>query len=346
MGTLLYIATGEGVVTVKADGSDAWQIDQHKLKEWDVNEVAADQSAPARVYAGTRGDGVLRSDDFGETWSKPNRGKPGPGKVKCVTIDPHDSNTIWAGTEPIGLWVSRDAGESWSELASVWDVPEVALVDYPVPAVEPHVRDVVIDPKDPNTIYLALQVGHMLKSTDGGASWTLLNKNVDADAHTLVSRPDDPSHLYLATGGHSARGVGAPGKALYQSEDGGESWSPMAMEFDLTYSIPMVLHPDDPDIVYSALANGIARTWRGREDGAQAKVIRSKDGGATWQVLETTPEITRNYAEAIAIDPQEPDNVFVATRPGELFGSRDGGDTWASLGVQVAEVANMQAVHV
>ena len=346
MGTLLYIATGEGVVTVKPDGKDSWEAEQKGLTAWDINELAVEPSAPGRVYAGTRGDGVWRSDDFGETWIKPNRGKPGPGKVKCVTIDPHDSNTIWAGTEPIGLWVSRDACESWSALDSVWDVPEVAEVDYPVAAVEPHVRDIVIDPKDPDTIYLALQVGHMLKSTDGGTTWTLLNKNVDADAHTIVSRPDDPQHLYLATGGHSARGVGAPGRALYQSEDGGESWSPMGLEFEQEYSVPLVQHPTKPDILYSALANGQPSAWRKRDDGAQATMIRSNDGGKSWQALETPPEIGREFAASITLDPDEPDNVFVGTRTGQLFRSTDGGDSWASLGVKVRNVADMRAVHV
>ncbi|MCI0821771.1 MAG: hypothetical protein J4N31_05520, partial [Chloroflexi bacterium] len=287
-----------------------------------------------------------RSDDFGETWTKPNRGKPGPGKVKCVTIDPHDANTIWAGTEPIGLWVSRDACESWTSVDSVWNVPEVAEVDYPVAAVEPHVRDIVIDPKDPATIYLALQVGYMLKSTDGGTTWTLLDKNVDADAHTIVSSSADPSRLFLATGGHSARQAGAPGRALYRSEDGGASWSPMGLEFEQEYSIPMVQHPTKPNVLYSALASGNPGSWRKREDGAQTKMIRSEDGGTTWKALDTPPEIVRNYAEAIALDPVEPDNVFVATRAGELFRSTDGGDSWASLGVKVRDVSDMKAVHV
>ena len=348
MGTLLYMATSEGVVTVKPDGADAWQVDNKGLKEWDVNEIAVEPSAPAQVYAATRGDGVWRSDDAGETWCKPNRGRPGPGKVKCVTIDPHDSNTIWAGTEPIGLWVSHDRGDNWSALESVLNVPEVPLVDYPVPSVEPHVRDVVIDPTDPDVIYLALQVGYMLKSTDRGATWKLLNKDVDADAHTIVSRPDDPKHLYLATGGHSARQANAPGKALYQSGDGGATWSPMAMEHEQTYSIPMVLHPSNPDILFSALASGQPNQWRKNEDGAETTLLRSKDGGASWQVLDTgAPEIRSNYAEAIAIDPDEPDNVFIATRFGQMFRSTDGGDTWASMGVNLpGSVHIMEAVHI
>ena len=97
---------------------------------------------------------------------------------------------------------------------------------------------------------------------------------------------------------------------------------------------------------YSSLAAGSPGSWRKHEDGAQTILVRSRNGGASWQVLEADREITRNYAEAIAIDPQEPDNVFVLTRKGQLFGSTDAGDTWKSLGVKVPEVSNMQAVNV
>ncbi len=345
MGTVLYVATAEGVATVK-EGEKSWAVDHIGIKNWDVNEIAVDPKSPNRVYAATRGDGVLRSDDFGETWSKPNRGKPGPGKVKCVTIDPHDSNTIWAGGEPIALWVSRDAGESWSSFPSVWDVPQVAAVDYPVPSVEPHVRDVVIDPKDKDTIYLNLQVGHILKTTDGGKTWKLLDKGVDADAHMLVSRSDDPQKLLLSTGGHSHRLGEVDGRALYRSEDGGESWSPMAMEFEQEYSIPMVVNPKNPNIVFSALAFGNPNQWRNGENGAGTAVIRSEDGGTTWKKLDTDPAVTRYFAESITMDPEEPQNVFLATRSGQLFGSSDGGDTWSNLGVQVGEVSDLKAAHV
>ena len=248
--------------------------------------------------------------------------------------------------EPIALWVTLDAGENWEEIASVREFPGVSEVDYPVQAVEPHVRDIVVDAKDRDTMYLNLQVGHIMKTTDGGATWTVLDKEVDADAHMLVSRTDDPSRLYLSTGGHSHRLGTAPGRALYRSEDGGANWSPMAMEFEQEYSIPMVVNPKNEDVVYSAVAYGNPNEWRKRDSGAGASLIRSKDGGATWQALNATPEIACYFPEAITMDPSEPDNVFVATRAGQLFGSDDGGDTWSSLGVQTPEVSDMKAVHV
>ncbi len=165
--------------------------------------------------------------------------------------------------------------------------------------------------------------------------------------------------LYLATGGHSSRGhdsgtdpagvapeENARGNALYESTNGGESWSPMAMDIDREYAIPMVMHPTNPDILYSSLATGSPGSWRRHDDGAQTTLVRSRDGGASWQVLDADREITVNYGEAIAIDPQEPDNMFVLTRKGQLFGSTDAGDTWKDLGVKVPDVSSMQAVNV
>ena len=162
----------------------------------------------------------------------------------------------------------------------------------------------------------------------------------------LVSRTDDPSRLYLSTGGHSHRLGTAPGRALYRSEDGGANWSPMAMEFEQEYSIPMVVNPKNEDIVYSA--GGLRQSERV----AQARQRRRRlahplqGRGTTWQALNATPEIACYFPEAITMDPSEPDNVFVATRAGQLFASDDGGDTWSSLDVQVPEVSDMKAVHV
>ena len=316
------------------------------MKNWDVNEVAIQPDNPLRAYAATRGDGVLRTEDGGQTWSKPNRGKAGPGKVKCVTIDPHDNHTIYAGSEPIAIWVTHDRGMTWESLDGILDVQGISDIDYPVPAVEPHVRDVVVDPQNKSIIYATLQVGYMVKSIDAGKTWNLLDNAVDADAHQLVSRKDKPECLYLSTGGHSHRLGESPGRALYRSLDGGASWIPMAMEFDQEYSIPMVTDPRNEDIVYSAVAYGNPNEWRKRETGAGTSLIRSTDGGETWQGLSTTQEMSRFYAEAITLDPADPDNVFVATRKGHIFGSTDQGATWANLGVQVPEVSDLKAVSV
>ena len=304
MKSILYLGTDEGLFTLKSEDGRNWNIESQSLNDWVVSKIAVLPARPNVVFAGTRGDGVWVSEDFGKGWKKPCYGKPGPGKVRCITVDPRDPNTVYAGTEPIDIFVSRDAGKSWSRLESVWKVPSVESVDYPVATVEPHVRDITIDPKDSNTIYAALQVGFMLKSSDGGRSWKLLNRGLDADVHTIVIDPRNPKALFIATGGHDYRKGTTPGRALYMSQDGGESWSPTAMDFPHEYSVPLVMHPKNPNVLYSALAKGQPGQWRKRPTGAESIIIRTLDGGKKWDQLDgKISEISKNFTEAIAIDP-------------------------------------------
>ena len=208
MTSILYLGTEHGVMTLRNEGEGSWKVENHGLKEWSISEVAALPSAPNRVLAGTRGDGVWFSEDFGKSWSKPCYGKRGPGKVRCIALDPRDSTLTYAGTEPIDLFVSDNLGKSWERLGSVREVPWVETVDYPVKTVEPHVRDITVDPNNSKTIYIALQVGYMLKSTDGGQSWKLLDKGFDADVHTIVINPANSANLFIATGGKEPLQIG------------------------------------------------------------------------------------------------------------------------------------------
>ena len=345
MGTVLYLGTRNGVLTV-AEDSGGWTIANHDLKGWEVTEVAPAPDNPQRVLAGTRGDGVWRSEDAGAHWSKPSYGRVAPGKVRCVTVDPRDPQTVYAGCEPISMWKSVDGGVSWTEIESVRNFPSVASTGYPVPTVEPHVRDITIAPDDPNTIYAALQVGHMLKTTDGGATWRLLDNGLDEDVHAIVTDPRDTSHLYISSGGEGMRAGKASGRSLYRSLDGGESWLPIAMEFQNEYSVAFAYDPSDPSVMYSAVANGNPGRWSARDSGAEANLIRSRDAGETWHELSVDKAVARGFPEAIAVDPETPGRVFLATRSGCLFMSDDSGDNWTDLGVTAPGVANMKIAHV
>ena len=346
MASILYLGTDEGVVTLKSEDGRSWRIENHALKDWKVTEVAVSPAAPNKVFAATRGDGVWASDDCGATWKKPSYGKRGPGKVRCLSFDPTDPDILYAGTEPIDVFISPDAGKNWERLDSVWDMPSVKTTVYPVAAVEPHVRDIAIDPADHRTMYLALQVGFMLKTRDGGKSWQLLDRDLDADVHTIVLHPENPSRIFIATGGHDARAGVARGRALYRSEDGGASWQPMASEFREEYSVPLAIHPKKPDVIYSAIANGQPSQWRKRASGAEAFFIRSTDGGRSWQKVDHgLSNAGRSFVEAFAFEPVNPDCMFAAQRNGDLFGSQDAGACWFKIDVKLPQLSDMKAAH-
>ncbi|MEA2639604.1 MAG: hypothetical protein QOF51_998, partial [Chloroflexota bacterium] len=243
------------------------------------------------------------------------------------------------------VYVSEDLGANWIRLDSVWDDPFVATIPYPGATVEPHVRDITIDPTDPDTIYAALQVGYMLKSTDGGDSWRLLNKGVDCDIHTVVLDPRNPRRVLVATGGSDSRNGRAPGRALYKSEDGGESWDPLAMNIDRNYSVPLTVDPLAPDTMYSAVASGPPGSARRRPGGSETIMIRTRDGGATWDPMELGSDYSRDFPEGIVLDEERPGWVCAGFRGGSFYLSEDGGDSWSLLDLQVPGVINVTLVH-
>ena len=334
MHSILYIGSEDGIVTARSEDTHSWEIAARGLARWEVPALAVMPGEPNKIFAGTRGDGVWLSEDFGETWRKPCYGKRGPGKVRSLTIDPHDPWRIYAGTEPIDIFVSEDGAQSWQRLDSLWDIPFIATIPYPVSTVEPHVRDIVVDPTDAATVYAALQVGFIVKSTDGGASWRLLNENLDCDVHTIAVDPADPRHLLVATGGHDARKGIAPGRALYGSRDGGESWTPVARNFDEEYSVPLTFDPSQPSRVYSALANGQPGQWRKRDTGAEGFFIRSDDGGETWNRIENGIA-PADFPEVILPDETAPGTVYTGCRSGAFYRSGDGADSFDATGIDL-----------
>ena len=351
MKSTLYLGTNKGVAVLRRANGGQWELANQALQSWAVPMVAVHPDVPNRVYAGTRGDGVWFSEDAGETWRKPSFGRRGPGKCRCVAVDPSDPNTVYAGTEPIDLFVSHDAAASWERIDTIWDVPWVSQVDYPpgrpTNSIEPHVRDIAVDPRDPNTVFIGLQVGYMLKTTDGGASWHLLNQDLDADVHSIVIDPSHPSRVWIATGGDYARAGLADGRALYRSENGGANWEPMAMEEfpDHEYSVPIVVNPRDPRVLYSSVASGPPSSWAKNPNGASGLVIRSSDGGMSWEDLTgALPIQTKQLAQAMAVNPTAPHEVYLAFRGGTLCASDDAGASWRALDLEVGNVEDMKAV--
>lgn len=349
MKRLLYLGTSQGVVVLRQEKGRAWEEASHALQGWEVPMVAVSPTAPHRVFAGTRGDGVWLTEDCGASWRKPCFGRRGPGKVRSVTLDPSDPEMVYAGTEPIDLFVSSDAAKSWTRLDSVWDAPWTAKASYPERrAIEPHVRDIAVDPVDPHTVFIGLQVGYILKTSDGGASWRVLDQGLDADVHSIVIHPLKPHQLWIATGGDFMRAGLANGRALYRSQDGGESWLPMAMEEfpNHEYGVPLVVNPRHPDTLYAAIANGPPSSWARQPAGARCLIIRSTDAGVSWENTgDSLAELSKEFVEAMAVEPGDPDRLYIAFRSGTLCVSEDGGGTWHRLDAQVSHVQDVKLVH-
>ena len=249
------------------------------------------------------------------------------------------------GGEPIDIYVSNDTAKSWTRLESVRSVPGVAEFGYPLANVEPHVREITIDLGNPNILYAALQVGFMLKSTDGGMTWKLLDKGLDADVHAIVIDSKNPKRLFIASGGDSYRAGQAPGRALYMSEDGGDSWLPTAMNYNEEYSVPLVMHPKNSDVLYTALAHGSPGSWR-RPTGAESYLLKTTDGGKSWQKLSDGPnDGGKSFTEVLVIDDEAPNQMYAGTRSGDIYSSDDGGESWRKLAVKVPSISDMRCVH-
>ena len=190
---------------------------------------------------------------------------------------------------------------------------------------------------DPLTYYVGAATGGIWKTEDGGLFWEpIFDDQPDHAIGALAVAPSDPQIVWAGTGEPHVRSNVSVGTGVYKSTDGGRTWQHMSMGSP-TRTAAIVIHPNDPNIVYIAAL--------GHAHGAQDErgIFRTMDGGDSWEHVLFVDRDTG--ASSLVMDPNNPRILFAGTwqvvvntwgresgGPGSgLFMSRDGGDTWTRL---------------
>lgn len=327
-------------------------------------------------YFGSTGGGVWKTNDGGSNW-KNISDKYFGGTIGSVAVAPSDESIVYVGegentlrgnvSEGLGgMWRSEDGGKSWHNLG----LKEGR-----------HIIRIVIDPKDANTVWVAV-IGHLFgpseergvyKTTDGGKTWkrTLYVNNQTA-CSDLVMEPGNPSVLYagmwrVIRTPYSMES-GGEGSGLYKSTDGGETWTNISANKGLpkgTWGIVGVaVAPSNTDKLYAIIENAAGGLFMSADGGQSwtktsgdnnirqrawyyskvfvdpknenlvycpnVQFMRSRDGGRTFQALNTTPHGDHHD---LWIDPENGNRMIVADDGGAQI-SFDAANNWSSLNNQ------------
>lgn len=258
---ILYLGAGGAGLYKSTDSGASWKEMNDGLQNTDIGTVVLPPNAPDTVYVVTS-TGLFKSPDGGTSWVALNQGddftssqqyqalivlptapptfflasgkglytrREGDGdwvpvgeplagkKISALTRDPRTGRLYAAvvrrgeTTQTLregGLFVSEDEGKHWAPLGSGFEG------DW--------IRVILLDPRNPHTLYLTTSGRGLFKSTDGGRSWKQINVGLDEtdrDFRALVFDPSDPQHLY----------AGSHGRWLYESHDAGATWAPLAL---------------------------------------------------------------------------------------------------------------------
>ena len=281
-----------------------------------IRALAVHPLHPEIIYAGTQ-SGPYRSADRGEHWEKvpiPDHGLP----VWSMLFHPHDPNVMFVGYENCEIYRSDDAGEHWTRLPVSVRFPEITTAPGANPAKRVLKMDASVN--KPDHLYAAIEVGGTLRSTDGGEHWENLSHgqylNDDAvDMHgVLVSRWRPGTVI----------GIGRAG--MFHSADGGDHWQHVPLE------------PMNPRGRSTAATSARCLAIRARcslrpAPGSRAiagALLYSGDGGDTWSRVDMGAKPPHTMF-ALAFDERQPALMSCATNGGEVYSSRDGGESWTAL---------------
>jgi hypothetical protein len=286
--------------------------------------LTADLHDPTVIYAGTQGSGAFRSEDGGKTWHP--AGLTGE-VVKSIVVSPHAAGTLYAGVKPAYIHLTRDGGESWEELEGFHDVPGRRL--WWSPAEKPgsaYVQGLAISPTDPNILLAGIEFGAVLRSTDGGVTWSKHRTGAVRDCHTLMFHPTNGDYAY--------EGGGGKGAAI--SRDGGNTWDQSKTGRDRHYGWAVAADPHDPELWYVSAAPGPGKA---HVIGNGHAYIYRKHGGDPWEALGGgLPDPLPNMPYSLWCDPQESGHIYAGLKNGDMWFSADHGDSWTQLNVNLGQL--------
>lgn len=295
-----------------------------------VTAIDVVTSTPNVMYVGTASGGLWKSESGGITW-KPVFDKENTASIGAVAIQQSNPSVIWVGTGEgnprnslnggYGVYKSLDGGKNW-ELMGLEKTR--------------HIHRVIIDPTDPNTVYVGAigsQWGEhpergVFKTTDGGITWRkVLFANNRTGVADLVIDPQNPNKLIAALWEHKRDPwffkSGGEGSGLFVSHDKGETWIKRTEEDGLPKGelgrIGIAIAPNKPNIIYALV------------EAKKNALYKSTDGGFKWKKINDKDDIGNRpfYYSDIFVDPQNENRVYSVFTYVNV--SEDGGKNFKQL---------------
>ncbi len=280
-----------------------------------VEALAADSRRSAHVYVGTAESGLLRSTDGGESWESVGEFTSRNERVTAITPSPHDPETVWAGTEPSAVYCSRDGGDMWTSCQPLTVLPSADRWSFPPRPDSHHVRNLAVHPSEPDRLYVAIEAGAFVRTTDGGETWIEHPAGARRDNHTIVTHTAVPDRVYVAAGDGYA-----------ESPDAGTTWSHPETGLDHRYVWGLGVDPGDPETVLVSAARGARRAHNPTT--AHAVVYRREGDGPWTPAMDGLPGPDGLTRPVFGTDGA---GEFFALSNLGLFRSGDSGRTWSPL---------------
>lgn len=255
-----------------------------------VTSLSVDPQDRLAIYAGTRESGMFYSYDGGESWRQPK--DIAAGFVSAVRVDPKNKCVVYVATGN-KILKSVDCSRTFE-----------SIYNDAVPTT--FVSALAINPFQSNLLYAGTTKGALIKSTDGGNSWSIQG-NLKSQIFDIVVDPRNSSFIYAAV----------KGKGVWKSTDGGTTF------LDSSSELRKIKEGLDVRriIVDSATPQALLLA-------SKHKVSRSTDGGTTWTAL---PIISPETVEilALAVNPRNSSEIYYGTAT-TFYRSVDGGQKWST----------------
>ena len=311
----LYIGTDHALYRARPGSDGRWRAEGVALAGLGgVRGLLIDSDEPRRWWACTADHGVLATADAGITWRERNHGLPS-AQGWWLARHPR-TGELWYGAGPVSLFRSADGGESWRSCEGLDSPDERRPWDGLPGSHVSRVRHIALS--GDGLVLAAVEEGWLLRSEDDGATWSTARDGLDRDCHAASLVPGHPETVIVTTG-----------TGVYRSEDRGRSFVHSDDGIRHRSVTQVVLHPDRPDVLFTAAAECDPELSAQRPEGANGGFYRSDDGGHTWwRLTGGVPAALRPAPTCVSGDPDDPDSFYVGTTDGSVWLTEDGGESF------------------
>jgi hypothetical protein len=364
----VLVGTKKGAFILTSDGKrEKWDVAGPFFGGWSIYHMKGSPIDPNRIYASQCSDWfgqvIQRSDDGGKNWYQPGgeasidfTGKPAGASNKFVyegTVGTHmwydgtphpwefkriwhlepsltDVETVYAGAEDAALFRSTDGATTWQELPGLRDQQ---ASNWAPDAGGMGLHTIILDPTNPQRIYVAISSAGAFRTDDGGVTWKPINRGLkskympDPNAevgycvHRLALHPSKPDVVFMQLHWNVMR-----------TDNAGELWTNISGNLPTDFGFPIEVHPHEPETVYVIPITSDSEHYVHE---GKLRVFRSRSGGTEWEALTNGLPQKDCYVnvlrDAMSTDALEEGGIYFGTSGGQVYVSPDGGDNWRAI---------------